>query len=153
MTLSSKNVYNTKATNFTPSKINKSIILIPIDFVSFSNKTFVFYGRTKTRFYKQVKHIFYTVAMSSTFHSKLLQCHKQNFETILLQTFLPSLEELIATHNQLVALEQDFHGLPVLCWADLSYNQIRTISKELVEKTQCQLHGVNRTLNIYLNGE
>lgn len=70
-----------------------------------------------------------------------------------LQTFLPSLEELIATNNQLIALERDFHGLPVLCWADLSYNHIRLISKELVEKTQCQLHGVNRTLNIYLNGE
>ncbi|XP_054276839.1 leucine-rich repeat-containing protein 1 [Macrosteles quadrilineatus] len=67
------------------------------------------------------------------------------------KTFLPSLEELIATNNQLIALERDFHGLPVLCWADLSYNHIRLISKELVEKTQCQLHGVNRTLNIYLN--
>uniref|UniRef100_A0A1B6FHS4 LRRCT domain-containing protein n=1 Tax=Cuerna arida TaxID=1464854 RepID=A0A1B6FHS4_9HEMI len=67
------------------------------------------------------------------------------------KTFLPSLEELMATHNQLTALERDFHGLPVLCWADLSYNHIRHISKELVEKTQCQLHGVNRTLNIYLN--
>lgn len=67
------------------------------------------------------------------------------------KTFLPSLEELIATHNKLTILEKDFHGLPVLCWAELSYNQIHTISKELTEKTQCQLHGVNRTLNIYLN--
>uniref|UniRef100_A0A1B6E451 LRRCT domain-containing protein n=1 Tax=Clastoptera arizonana TaxID=38151 RepID=A0A1B6E451_9HEMI len=69
----------------------------------------------------------------------------------LSKTDLPNLEELKATHNALTVLEKDFHGLPVLCWADLSNNQIKIISQELIEKTQCQLHGVKRALNIYLD--
>lgn len=142
------NVFKTKASNVTSNKNNESISskwsLV---------KIFVIYGHTKTSFYKQVQLTSFTYTHLVSHSLYQLVCPLQSFEIILLQTFLPSLEELIATHNQLVALEQDFHGLPVLCWADLSYNQIRTISKELVEKTQCQLHGVNRTLNIYLNGE
>ncbi|RZF40838.1 hypothetical protein LSTR_LSTR003348 [Laodelphax striatellus] len=68
------------------------------------------------------------------------------------KTFLPSLEDLKASHNLLTVLERDFQGLPVLCWADLSYNQIYNISVELVEKTQCRFHGVNGTLRIYMSG-
>lgn len=83
----------------------------------------------------------------------LLYIHLSHCILNVQQTFLPSLEDLTVTYNRLTKLERDFHGLPALCKADLSYNQIHTISTVLVDKTQCQMHGVNRTLNIYLNGK
>ncbi|XP_017769116.1 PREDICTED: leucine-rich repeat-containing protein 15-like [Nicrophorus vespilloides] len=55
------------------------------------------------------------------------------------KTFLPSLEELIASHNYLTVLDKDFHGLPVLCWAYLSNNQIVSLGKDLVSKTHCRV--------------
>lgn len=71
----------------------------------------------------------------------------------LLQTFLPALEELIAHHNNITALDKDFHGLPLLCLADLSYNQIRSVNYDLVSKTHCTINRVSSVLKIYLQGE
>ncbi|XP_060519839.1 leucine-rich repeat protein SHOC-2 [Cylas formicarius] len=71
------------------------------------------------------------------------------------RTFLPRLSELRASHNNLTVLEKDFHGLPVLCHADLSSNQIVALGRDLVTKTRCKIeHGVHEgtwdTLKIYL---
>nr|XP_023018896.1 leucine-rich repeat-containing G-protein coupled receptor 4 isoform X2 [Leptinotarsa decemlineata] len=71
------------------------------------------------------------------------------------KTYLPRLSELRASHNYLTILEKDFHGLPVLCHADLSSNQIVAIGKDLTAKTRCTIeHGVHEgtwdTLKIYL---
>ncbi|XP_076767001.1 leucine-rich repeat-containing larval translucida [Xylocopa sonorina] len=67
------------------------------------------------------------------------------------ETWLPSLEELYASHNRLVTLsERDFRGFPVLCWADVSSNLIRTLMPELVANTRCTVHGVPDVLRIYL---
>lgn len=60
---------------------------------------------------------------------------------------------LIASNNVLTSLTKDFQGYPVLCHADLEFNNIMTIQEELVVMTQCKLHGVNSTLRIYLEGE
>ncbi|XP_014243023.1 chaoptin [Cimex lectularius] len=68
------------------------------------------------------------------------------------KTVLPSLEELIASYNSVTRLEKDFYGLPRLCWADLSHNQITYISKSLVDNTQCKLYEVPSILRIYLHG-
>ncbi|XP_067008464.1 insulin-like growth factor-binding protein complex acid labile subunit [Anabrus simplex] len=66
------------------------------------------------------------------------------------KTFLPSLEGLFASNNLLTSLERDFHGLPILCWADISHNQIQYIGRDLVAKTRCRVRGVMATLRIYL---
>lgn len=67
------------------------------------------------------------------------------------ETWLPSLEELNASHNRLVTLSgRDFRGFPVLCWADVSMNQIRILMPELVANTRCTIHGVPDVLRIYL---
>lgn len=71
---------------------------------------------------------------------------------ILFQAVLPKLEELKAAHNLLTHLEKDFHGLPNLCWADLSYNRIESISDALGKFTQCIVHSVHKPLRIYLQG-
>uniref|UniRef100_A0A8D8UB94 Leucine-rich repeat-containing G-protein coupled receptor 4 n=1 Tax=Cacopsylla melanoneura TaxID=428564 RepID=A0A8D8UB94_9HEMI len=68
------------------------------------------------------------------------------------KTFLPALEELMVSHNSLTALEKDFHGLPVLCMADLAHNNIKAINIQLALKTQCKMYGLNSTLRIYLQG-
>lgn len=67
------------------------------------------------------------------------------------KTFMPQLEELMASHNLLEVLERDFHGLPVLCRADLSSNNISRIHPELTSKTRCKVHGVNGVLRITLH--
>nr|CAD7260996.1 unnamed protein product [Timema shepardi] len=69
------------------------------------------------------------------------------------KTFLPSLEGLIASNNLLTLLDRDFHGLPVLCWADLSNNQITVVGRELASKTRCRIRGIVGTLRIYLQGK
>lgn len=69
----------------------------------------------------------------------------------LFQTFMPALEELVASHNLLQSLERDFHGLPALCRADLSNNNISRIHPELTTKTRCKVHGVNSVLRITLH--
>ncbi|KAI4471706.1 leucine rich repeat [Holotrichia oblita] len=56
------------------------------------------------------------------------------------KTFLPALQELLASYNNLTILDKDFHGLPVLCWADLSHNQIVALGRDLVSKTHCSVH-------------
>ncbi|KAM3968689.1 leucine-rich repeat-containing larval translucida [Aphomia sociella] len=66
------------------------------------------------------------------------------------KTFLPSLEELIAHHNNITLLDKDFHGLPSLCLADLSYNQIQSVNYDLVSKSRCIINGVPSILKIYL---
>ncbi|XP_063393736.1 leucine-rich repeat-containing G-protein coupled receptor 4 [Cydia fagiglandana] len=66
------------------------------------------------------------------------------------KSFLPSLEELIAHHNNISTLDKDFHGLPSLCMADLAYNKIRSINYDLVSKTRCTINGVPSKLKIYL---
>ncbi|XP_020291162.1 insulin-like growth factor-binding protein complex acid labile subunit [Pseudomyrmex gracilis] len=67
------------------------------------------------------------------------------------ETWMPVLEELNASHNRLVTLSgRDFRGFPVLCWADFSMNQIRTVMPELVANTRCTIHGVPDVLRIYL---
>ncbi|XP_059055316.1 leucine-rich repeat protein SHOC-2 [Achroia grisella] len=66
------------------------------------------------------------------------------------KTFLPSLEELIAHHNNITTLHKDFHGLPSLCLADLSYNQIQSVNYDLVSKSRCVINGVPSILKIYL---
>ncbi|KAJ8927916.1 hypothetical protein NQ314_019546 [Rhamnusium bicolor] len=73
------------------------------------------------------------------------------------KTFLPRLSELRASFNYLTILERDFHGLPVLCHADLSNNQIVALGRDLVTKTRCKIeHGVHEgtwdTLKIFLKG-
>ncbi|PNF40024.1 hypothetical protein B7P43_G12937 [Cryptotermes secundus] len=68
------------------------------------------------------------------------------------KTFLPSLEQLYASHNSLTALKQDFHGLPTLCWADLSHNQIHTVGRDLASKTRCRMHRILGILRVYLTG-
>lgn len=67
------------------------------------------------------------------------------------KTFMPALEELVASHNLLQSLERDFHGLPALCRADLSNNNISHIHPELTTKTRCKVHGVNSVLRIALH--
>lgn len=59
----------------------------------------------------------------------------------------------MVSHNSLTALEKDFHGLPVLCMADLAHNNIKAINIQLALKTQCKMHGLNSTLRIYLQGK
>lgn len=80
----------------------------------------------------------------------------ENFVLALLvcyfQTYLPSLEELIAHHNNLTALDKDFHGLPSLCVADLSFNHIQSMNYDLVSKSRCTINGIPSTLKIYLQG-
>lgn len=49
-------------------------------------------------------------------------------------------------------LDKDFHGLPVLCLADLSNNLIKSISIDLVKHTKCSKHGVTNKLEILLQG-
>ncbi|XP_044732010.1 leucine-rich repeat protein SHOC-2 [Chrysoperla carnea] len=66
------------------------------------------------------------------------------------KTFLPSLERLFVNHNMLTELQHDFFGLPILCFADLSYNNIRTISRELVAHTRCNIHGSPGILGLNL---
>ncbi|XP_030750402.1 insulin-like growth factor-binding protein complex acid labile subunit [Sitophilus oryzae] len=69
------------------------------------------------------------------------------------KTYLPRLRELKASHNYLTILAHDFHGLPVLCNADLSSNQITALGRELVTKTRCRLdhiHEVYDVIKIYL---
>lgn len=73
------------------------------------------------------------------------------------QTYLPKLSVLKASHNYLTILERDFHGLPVLCSADLSNNQIVALGRELVSRTRCKIEnglheGAWDTLKIYLEG-
>lgn len=70
----------------------------------------------------------------------------------LFQTFLPKLEKLNASHNNLTKLERDFHGLPILCFADLSNNHISYIAPDLVSKTRCSSHGVVNKLEVLLQG-
>lgn len=71
---------------------------------------------------------------------------------VAFQTFLPKLEKLYSSYNNLSKLEHDFHGLPTLCFADLSNNHITHISPELVVKTRCNSHGVTNKLEILLQG-
>ncbi|XP_049833160.1 leucine-rich repeat and death domain-containing protein 1 [Schistocerca gregaria] len=68
------------------------------------------------------------------------------------KTVLPALEFLYVSNNLLTALEKDFHGLPVLCWADLSHNQIQTVGQDLIAHTRCRRFGVYDTLRIYVDG-
>lgn len=68
------------------------------------------------------------------------------------KTQLPKLEELLASNNYLTTVGPDFHGLPVLCSANLQYNKITTIGNELAAKTQCKKHDVLHTLKIYFEG-
>ncbi|XP_050683294.1 chaoptin [Leptidea sinapis] len=66
------------------------------------------------------------------------------------KTFLPYLEELIAHHNNITTLDKDFHGLPSLCIADLSYNKIQSVNYEVVSKSRCSINGVPSILKVYL---
>lgn len=70
-----------------------------------------------------------------------------------LQTVLPSLKILKVDFNNLTVLDKDFHGLPVLCQANLTHNQIVSISRELVAKTSCVNHNVPGRLELYLEGK
>ncbi|XP_049313390.1 probable serine/threonine-protein kinase DDB_G0278509 [Bactrocera dorsalis] len=67
------------------------------------------------------------------------------------RTFLPNLKILKAAYNNITRLEKDFHGLPVLCQANLTSNQISSISSELVSQTRCMTHNVPGKLELYLN--
>lgn len=49
--------------------------------------------------------------------------------------------------------ERDFRGFPILCWADLSMNDIRSLTSEIVANTRCTVHGVPDVLRIYLQGK
>lgn len=48
---------------------------------------------------------------------------------------------------------KDFHGLPVMCAADLSKNMISSMTTDLVSNTRCSNHGVPNKLEIFLDGE
>ncbi|XP_016956021.1 leucine-rich repeat-containing G-protein coupled receptor 6 [Drosophila biarmipes] len=71
--------------------------------------------------------------------------------TPLEMTVLPSLKILKVAYNNITKLEQDFKGLPVLCQANLTNNQISTISSELVTNTRCKNHNVPGKLEIHLD--
>ncbi|KAF5301243.1 hypothetical protein FQR65_LT00943 [Abscondita terminalis] len=66
------------------------------------------------------------------------------------KTVLPALNELIASYNKLTILDHDFHGLPVLCWADFSNNKIIALGRDLVRKTRCKEQFTWGTLKILL---
>ncbi|XP_041987226.1 protein artichoke-like [Aricia agestis] len=63
---------------------------------------------------------------------------------------LPSLEELIAHHNNVTILDKNLHGLPSLCTADFSYNNIKSVNQMVVSKSSCTINRVPSTLKIYL---
>lgn len=69
------------------------------------------------------------------------------------QAYLPTLETLNASFNLLTAMGKDFHGLPVLCAADLSHNNIASMTIDLVSNTRCSNHGVVGKLEIILQGK
>lgn len=71
---------------------------------------------------------------------------------LFLKAYLPTLETLNASFNLLTAMSKDFHGLPVLCAADLSYNNIASMTIDLVSNTRCSNHGVVGKLEIVLQG-
>lgn len=50
-------------------------------------------------------------------------------------------------------LEKDFHGLPVLCFADLSHNKIVSVNVQLIARSTCKIHSVPGTFKIYLHGK
>jgi hypothetical protein len=60
---------------------------------------------------------------------------------------------LNASYNLLTTTGKDFHGLPVLCTADLSQNNIASMSIDLVSQTRCSNHGVVDKLEIFLQGK
>ncbi|CRL08342.1 CLUMA_CG021345, isoform A [Clunio marinus] len=64
--------------------------------------------------------------------------------------YLPTLETLNASYNLLTTMEKDFHGLPVMCTADLSHNKIASMTTDLVSNTRCSNHGVVNKLEIFL---
>ncbi|KAL7048180.1 hypothetical protein ACKWTF_003258 [Chironomus riparius] len=66
------------------------------------------------------------------------------------QAYLPTLQLLNASHNLMTTTGKDFHGLPVLCTADLSNNEIASMGVELVSNTRCSNHGVVAKLEILL---
>ncbi|BFF97785.1 leucine-rich repeat-containing G-protein coupled receptor 6 [Drosophila madeirensis] len=66
-------------------------------------------------------------------------------------TMLPNLKILKLAFNNITKLERDFNGLPVLCQANLTNNQITTISSELVTNTRCKNHNVPGKLEIHLD--
>ncbi|XP_017039601.1 insulin-like growth factor-binding protein complex acid labile subunit [Drosophila ficusphila] len=66
-------------------------------------------------------------------------------------TLLPSLKILKVAYNNITKLDQEFKGLPVLCQANLTNNQISTISSELVTNTRCKNHKVPGKLEIHLD--
>ncbi|KAF5297200.1 hypothetical protein FQA39_LY12215 [Lamprigera yunnana] len=66
------------------------------------------------------------------------------------KTVLPALNDLIASYNKLTILDHDFHGLPVLCWADFSNNHIIALGRDLVQKTRCKKNFTLGTLKILL---
>lgn len=66
---------------------------------------------------------------------------------------MPTLETLNASYNLLTTMGKDFHGLPVLCAADLSYNNIASMTIDLVSNTRCSNHGVVGKLEIILEGK
>ncbi|KAG5677246.1 hypothetical protein PVAND_007018 [Polypedilum vanderplanki] len=66
------------------------------------------------------------------------------------KVYLPTLETLNASYNLLTTTGKDFHGLNVLCTADLSHNNIASMSIDLVSQTRCSNHGVVSKLEIFL---
>lgn len=92
--------------------------------------------------------------------SKVIFCVKGNFYEQSFannfrnsQAYLPTLETLNASFNLLTAMGKDFHGLPVLCAADLSHNNIASMTIDLVSNTRCSNHGVVGKLEIILQGK
>ncbi|XP_055378650.1 leucine-rich repeat-containing G-protein coupled receptor 4 isoform X2 [Condylostylus longicornis] len=65
-------------------------------------------------------------------------------------TSLPSLKYLKVQFNNITSLDKDFHGLPTLCQANFTHNQIISVSPDLVSKTRCSNHGVLGKLEIWL---
>lgn len=85
--------------------------------------------------------------------NRVIKLIKKFSYCIIYQARLPALEELIASHNRLVTLsDRDFRGFPILCSADLTMNEIRSLTAELVANTRCTVHGVPDILRIYLQG-
>jgi hypothetical protein len=60
---------------------------------------------------------------------------------------------LNVSYNLLVTTGNDFNGLPVLCNADLTRNNIASMTVDLVSKTRCSKHGVVGKLEILLHGK
>uniref|UniRef100_A0A1A9WD08 Uncharacterized protein n=1 Tax=Glossina brevipalpis TaxID=37001 RepID=A0A1A9WD08_9MUSC len=88
--------------------------------------------------------------LSNNHIRKLCGRQENHIDKNLYLTVLPSLKILKVDYNHLTVLDKDFHGLPVLCQANLTSNNVERISRDLVAKTRCMNHNVPGKLELFL---